>query len=108
MVEVEIEQSSLYLVYFHLVIDGTIVGSTSARMADILKLDLDTYNKILIEEVIQHSYYKISPSGHVPLSKDIIFELNDESKETYINRFKEAFAKELVFVSFSLWTRNGG
>lgn len=99
MLKVEIAQSSLGQAYFYLVVDSNrmVIRSTSAKIASILKLDLDIYNKILIKKVIKHKHYEIY-DGQMFLSKDITFNLGSVSEKTYVERFKEAFAKELVLL----------
>lgn len=78
--------------------------TTSGSIANLLSLDVDTYNDKLIKEVIQHPCFKNVFAASFPflkakLDRNIVFYLNDVPKETYIERFKEAFAPQLILVS---------
>lgn len=76
--------------YFTLLIDNEDFHN-SESIADIFNLNVDTFNKLLIEKVIKHSYYTISKHH-----KDFEFSLCGKSKEIYIKCFKEAFAEQLI------------
>lgn len=72
----------------------------SLKISNLLNLDTNLYNKLLIEKVIQHDNYKESTfkSGTI-IFKDVSFKLQDTSTKTYLNRFKEAFSKELTLLT---------
>ena len=76
------------------------VYHTSERISKVLNLDLDTYNHLLVKKVIQHRSYYIS-NNPFPIpnhDKHLTFDLNNISKETYIERFKNTFNKELILL----------
>lgn len=73
---------------------------TSARISDIFDIDLEEYNKKLINEVIKSDHYEIydgSSKGR-RLYKDLTFKAFGEDK-VYIERFKEVFCKELIMLA---------
>lgn len=67
---------------------------TSRSISNLFDLDLDTYNKILIDKVIQHNFYDLDK-----FDKDLTFSHNDIPKEIYIERFKDTFNKELIMLA---------
>lgn len=78
-----------------------VVYHTSKTISKILNLDVDTYNQILIDKIIKHHNYDIIKDfctipNH---AKNLSFNLNNVSKEVYINRFKEVFNKELILLA---------
>lgn len=77
--------------------------TTSGSIANLLNLDVDTYNDRLIREVIQHPCFKNVFAANFPflkakLDRNIVFYLNDVPKETYIERFKEVFVEQLTLL----------
>lgn len=82
--------------YFSLNKEGA-TYETSACISELFNINIDDYNKILIEKVIQHNLYftNIATSQK---GDDIVFKLNDISKEVYIERFKNTFNKELTLL----------
>lgn len=69
---------------------------SSEMISKAFGLDIDEYNKILLEKVIQHDEYDIKNG-----TEDLVFSPNRISKETYIDRFKEAFADQLILLTLS-------
>lgn len=84
--------------YFSLIHEGNTYNSCR-RIANFFNLPAETYNQLLIEKVIKHSNYEVyfCNVGNEKV-KDIIFYLNHESKETYIKRFIEVFAPQLMLL----------
>lgn len=73
---------------------------TSESISKLFNLDVDLYNKLLIEKVIMHKDYSINDPRLFPsCSKHLSFKLNNTSVETYLNRFKETFASQLTLFS---------
>lgn len=67
--------------------------SHSVDIASLLNLNVHVYNKLLIEKVIKHDNY------HLRYDSGIFFKLNNIPKETYIERFKDTFNKELTLLA---------
>lgn len=94
--------------YFSILINEQLFD-TSKKISKLLNLDIDLYNKILIEKVIKYNSYFTGYSILEPTkSKDLVFSLNNpptektlikQSKETYITRFKETFTNQLTLLS---------
>lgn len=103
MINIKIEKQYSNRAYFFISIEGKYtIAATSFKIAKIFNLEIDTYNKILIEKVIKHDRYLIAPDNNESVfSKDLTFELLYDSLKTYIERFKEIFAKELVLLALS-------
>lgn len=78
--------------WFKIVIDGKEISSCRC-IAKLFNLDIDTYNKLLIEKVIQHDSYYETDFGE---EDDFEFGLNNIPKEVYVERFKETFLEELT------------
>lgn len=77
--------------------------TTSSSIANLFNLNLDTYNEILVKEVIKHPCFESRnfmkfPFLGVESNKDIVFYLNDIDEEVYIERFKNVFAKQLTLL----------
>lgn len=68
---------------------------SSESISELLNLDLDLYNNLLINKVVKHPSYAIGGGTH----KDLEFNSNSISRETYINRFKEAFSDQLILLT---------
>lgn len=81
---------------FEVVNNGKLL-SNSEKISNMLDLDVDTYTNLLIEKVIQHNNYKTYTYNCS--EKDTLFKLNDILKETYVERFKDAFADQLTLLA---------
>lgn len=73
--------------------DNEPTACTSKGISKLFDLDVNTYNKLLIDKVIQHNKYSINPD-----TKDLLFVLNNTSEEVYLNRFKEIFTNQLTLI----------
>ena len=73
---------------------------TSKSISKLFNLDIDTFNKLLVDKVIQHDNYIIEshPVVEPERVKDLLFRLNDVPKEIYIERFKETFTNQLTLI----------
>lgn len=70
------------------------------QISNFFNVPTKDYNDTLIDKVIQHNNYEVY--GCVAYGEkcvDITFQLNSIPKETYIERFKEAFAPQLTLFS---------
>lgn len=74
---------------------------TSSQIASLFNMDIETYNKILIERVIQHDLFKIHNNSKAHFKKNVSFSQNNISDEAYIKRFREAFAEQLILLTLS-------
>lgn len=73
---------------------------TSYEISKQLGLNVNLYNKILVEQVIKHKIYSKNEEAQlVSLMHDLSFSLNKVKPEVYIERFKDVFAKELTLLS---------
>lgn len=75
------------------------IDNTCQRISKKLNLPIEAYNKKLIEKVIKHDEYIIvddDPSASFYL--DIVFPLSGKKSSTYIERFKDEFANELILL----------
>ena len=63
---------------------------TSKSISKLLNLDIEIYNKILVEKVVKHNRYTIDKYN------DLSFDSNGILKETYIERFKNTFVDQLT------------
>lgn len=79
--------------FFEITTEESVFYSSSA-ITNLLNLDLIKYNKLLIEKVIRHEDFIVDQ-----YTKDVSFMLNNISKKTYIERFKNTFVKELTLIS---------
>lgn len=79
--------------YFE-IINNDDVYSTSKEISKAFNLDVDVYNSILANKVIQHKQY-----NYIYIYEDLVFYLNNISMKTYINRFKNTFIKELTLLA---------
>lgn len=85
--------------YFVIMVDvneGKIVRNTSRSISETLGLSIEKYNGILIEKVIRHDSYRIEEEDDIFGECDLFFYAEGVSKETYVERFKEVFLKELT------------
>lgn len=97
--EIKLTEFSFGLCCFKLDTE-TVSYFTSESISKLLNLDTDLYNKLLIEKVIKHDDYKINDRRLFPsCTKHLSFQLNDIPKEIYIERFKEAFADQLILLT---------
>lgn len=71
----------------------------SLKISALFSLDVDTYNKLLIEKVIQHEHKETLFKNGTIIFKYVAFELRDTPTETYLNRFKETFAPQLALLT---------
>lgn len=76
---------------------------SSEMISELLNLDIDEYNEILTEKVIQHENVDVNPK-----TKDLVFLRNRTTKETYIKRFKEVFAPQLMLIKMGGWENDKG
>ena len=90
--KIEIEMTIKKHCYF--CITDNFSAATSKEFADLFNLDTNTYNKLLTDKVIKHSNYTIDV-----YNKDLMFDLNNISKEIYIERFKDTFSNELTLLA---------
>lgn len=74
---------------------------SSSEIAKLLNLDVDEYNEILINKVVKHKQYRILKSNDLISSQDLTFDPLETCKEIYINRFKEAFAAQLMVLKLT-------
>lgn len=98
--EIKIVQYKASRSYFEMHIHGGVVY-TSKGISKLLNLDIDLYNKLLVEKVIKHNHY-IKSKYH----NDFEFSLNNIPEEIYIERFKETFINQLILVylgGYSKW-----
>lgn len=86
--------------YFEIFNDNKLLN-TSSEIAKFFNMNVDLYNKLLIDKVIQHDNYEIEHcSEHNPDNiQDLSFNLNYKPRETYLNRFKETFIDQLTLIS---------
>lgn len=72
---------------------------TSGAISRKFGLHIEAYNKRLIEKVIQRDEYKIVNDDPVQaFYLDIVFPLSNKRIGTYVNKFKEEFANELILL----------
>lgn len=64
------------------------------EISELLNLDLDVYEKTLINKVIEHENFKKVARGH-----DLVFSQNGVPIKTYVKRYKEAFAPQLTLLT---------
>ena len=79
--------------YFEMHVQGR-VAYTSKGISKLLNLDLDLYNKLLVEKVIKHNHY-VKSKYH----NDFEFDLCNTPEEIYIERFKETFINQLTLLT---------
>lgn len=108
MLTVNLISATEFKVYFSITIDDDDYYATSTDIAEFFNLSIDTYNKILINKIIQHDNYEINKSDTSVFYKDIMFELKNIDYKIYIERFKEAFAPQLTLftlggVEYGIW-----
>lgn len=73
---------------------------TSYEISKQLGLNVNTYNKILVEQVIKHGIYSLNKEAQIiSLINDLSFSLNKVKPDIYIERFKNTFARELMLFS---------
>lgn len=73
---------------------------TSYEISKHLGLNVNTYNRILIDQIIKHKIYSVNKEAQiVSLMNDLSFSLNKVNPDTYIERFKNVFARELMLLS---------
>lgn len=109
MIKIELEkQFSSSKAYFYITIDKNVIAATSFKISKHFGLDIDIYNDILAKKVIQHGDFLISPGNGSVFSKDIAFALHNISAETYVERFKEVFCKELTMLALSCISESEG
>lgn len=77
--------------YFSIIIGNTRICS-SKNIANLLNLDINIYNRLLIEKVIQHNKYSMTRN-------ELAFSCNNVSKEVYIKRFKDVFSNQLILLT---------
>lgn len=82
--------------YFEIANDGKLL-SDSQEISNLLNLDVDVYIELLAKNVIKHNNYKTY--NYNCTEKDILFKLNDIPKETYVERFKDAFTNQLTLLA---------
>lgn len=77
------------------------IYGSSYLLSKILNVDQTEFNRILVEKVIQHDHYIITDNSthNQYSSNDFYFKLNYTSRETYIERFKNTFNKELTLLA---------
>lgn len=83
--------------YFNIEHDGDYY-STSEEIANFFNLDVDLYNQLLVDKVIQHNNYSISEESEYN-TFDALFGRECIDDETYVDRFKEAFAPQLTLLA---------
>lgn len=91
--------SSVYS-YFY-IIRGKSLYNTSRGIAKLFKMDVNEYNKKLIKEVIGNNKYEINDEGNSLSSSDLNFvaeNISPEENKIYVDRFKNAFIKELTIL----------
>lgn len=86
--------------YFSLTINEVTSYGASELISQALGLNIDKYNEILIEKVIQHEDYRVEENIYDILYKDVTFKKNLIPNSVYLKRFKEAFHKELILFQF--------
>lgn len=93
--QLQIKLSSFYdnEAYFEITTEEG-VFYTSKMISNLLNLNLTTYNRLLIEKVIKHEDFAIDQ-----YTKDVSFMINNIPKETYIERFKDIFIKEITLLT---------
>lgn len=96
MIEVELIQFSLN--NFKIVTDDRIYY-TSAQISSLFNMNIENYNRILVEKVIQHGLFKVHNNSKGHFKRNISFSQNRTSDETYIKRFKNAFAEQLILLT---------
>lgn len=79
--------------YFEIIYSKELLN-LSEEIAKFFNLDVDFYNQLLIDKIIKHNKYAIDSA-----TKDLTFDLNNISEETYLNRFEEAFIDKLTLIS---------
>ena len=84
--------------YFEIAI-GDNFYSTSEEISKIFNLDIDVYNRILANKVVRHKNYTMCLNGNIDAYKDLVFDLCNIPKETYIDRFKETFTEQLTLLA---------
>lgn len=84
--------------YFSLTKNIMTYYDDSEHISEMFGLNIDEYNKILIEKVIQHDHYRIEENFNNILYKDVTFKKNGICDTIYLERFKEVFSKELVLL----------
>lgn len=84
-------------VYFVISNSTNVYASTSYEIATLLGLDTKTYNKILVEKVIQHDRH-YNEFVYANDEEDVTFHSNGNVAAIYVKRFKETFEKELILL----------
>lgn len=100
--KIKLDHGSETSFFYFVIVDYTkkMTYDTSMVISDLLEVDLDEYNKRVINDVIKNKYYSIydgSSTGR-RLYRDLTFSAIEEN-ETYIERLKEVFCKELTSLS---------
>lgn len=89
--------------YCFWITDGMSEHYTSFGISNLFNMNIDEFNKIVINEVIKHSNYLIVDKKDEFFDKDLIFNLEDDEGEEvllerYMERFKETFAPQLMLI----------
>ena len=79
---------------YYFIVTANFTACTSGGFSILFNIDVDIFNQLLIDKVIKHKNYLIERDN-----KDMYFTLNGLPKETYIERFKDAFTNELTLIS---------
>lgn len=95
---------NLYSGYLYMNIQfNNAIHNTSKSIAELLGLPIDAYNDILIKKVIQHDKFRADflKGKYEEKFIDVVFCINNISTKVYVDRFKEAFADQLILLTLS-------
>lgn len=97
MAQIKLIPTSKNGVYFSLVCNNDYFA-TSTSIAEFLNLPVETYNQLLIKEVIRHDCYKVNKNKDSVFYEDVTFEAK-ENYVIYIDHFKETFVPQLALLA---------
>lgn len=85
--------------YFSVIVDEVTSFGVSEFISKAFGLNIDEYNKLLINEVIKHNDYEIEQNTYDVFYKNVTFKKNSIPDVVYLKRFRDIFVKELTLLS---------
>lgn len=73
---------------------------SSSDIAKCFNISLEDYENRVVNNVIKHKDFEVTFASN-PNKRNIAFEANDILEDTYVERFKEEFVREMISLTLS-------